>query len=74
MSADTLPARVHEARAAVRHHKSEIRKHREGLQTAAAKLEELERECRRRGIKLVVNPGVGDRIHGHTADTARTEP
>lgn len=76
----SLGARLMRLRATVAHHKAEIRKHREELALAKTALVELEAECRRMGIELIVvsaadttpTTGVGA-IHGHHG-TDRPDP
>jgi TRAP-type uncharacterized transport system substrate-binding protein len=51
-----LVAQAAQLRDKVKQHKKAIYQHREALQAAAAKLADLERECRARGIRLVLVP------------------
>ncbi len=71
MAGDSLVARVFRLRAAVAGHKSAIHRHRKDLRAAAAELEQIEAECQRRGISLVIVPstGTGD-IHSHADRTS----
>ena len=67
-----VTARAEQLRAAVAHHKAQIRFHRSALQTTAAALAAFEADCQRRGIQIVRVPvtpddGVGA-IHGHPPD------
>lgn len=67
-----LLTRLTQLQAAVGHHKSAIRRHRQQLQQDKAALVSLEAECRRRGIgfrTVTTSSGEGD-IHGHPAGLA----
>jgi hypothetical protein len=67
---ESLVDRVRRLRADVAVHKSAIGKHRRQLHEAKARLAELEAECARHGIAIVIVPpvqpiGEGVLLHGH---------
>jgi hypothetical protein len=70
MTADdvALLDRVERAQAELRKHKSAIRQHRIGAQAAAAALDAMLAECRRRGIAPTPGP---DRRPGRSDGTGR---
>lgn len=56
----TLADRVKALRGEVRGHKAAIRQHRAALAVTAAQLEALEKECRERGVRLIIKGEEGE--------------
>ena len=65
--ATTAAARASALKATVAGHNAAIRQHRKARRDAIAALEDLEQECRRRGIRLVIEPQRSEgAVHGDT--------
>jgi hypothetical protein len=72
-----LAHQVQALRAEVRERKAAIRRHREALGQAAARLAALEADCRRLGVALILEPqlrdGEGRVPHGHDDQSQKTQ-
>lgn len=67
-TADAPAERARDLAQRIRAHKAAIRRHREQLQADARQLERLREECRKRGIRLIVQSEGAGGIHGHEED------
>lgn len=61
--AERLSAEHRRLEVSAAEHKRQVRQHREALRQARERQAEIERECARLGIQLIIQPGAGG-FHG----------